>query len=163
MWLCILTHVMSVISSHNDLTTAFAFEKCCALMAFLFVHNVYIRTTIHPRTYAYMHTPTHARVYRHLYVHIGICICSPTCTQALRSALAATYAVTVPQCKPLSPGEVLGCTAPGLKDVDALMYVFFMLAQTYIYIYILIDSSVGGGVYYGQRNAQKNSLVFIFP
>ena len=33
-----------------------------------------------------------------------------------------TFAVIVPQCKPLSPGEVLGCTSPRLPDnVDALM------------------------------------------
>lgn len=31
------------------------------------------------------------------------------------------YEVTIPQARPLSPGEVLGCTAPKLKDVDALM------------------------------------------
>lgn len=31
------------------------------------------------------------------------------------------YTVTVPQTKPLSPGEILGCTAPKLRDVDALM------------------------------------------
>ena len=31
------------------------------------------------------------------------------------------YQVTVPQVKPLSPGEVLGCTAPKLPEVDALM------------------------------------------
>ena len=31
------------------------------------------------------------------------------------------YVVTVPQSKPLSPGEILGCTAPKLKDIDALM------------------------------------------
>ncbi|ORX41125.1 putative diphthamide synthesis protein-domain-containing protein [Kockovaella imperatae] len=33
------------------------------------------------------------------------------------------YDITIPQSKPLSPGEVLGCTAPKLKDVDALIYV----------------------------------------
>ncbi|KAK1922991.1 putative cytoplasm protein [Papiliotrema laurentii] len=33
------------------------------------------------------------------------------------------YEVTIPQARPLSPGEVLGCTAPKLKDVDALIYV----------------------------------------
>lgn len=33
------------------------------------------------------------------------------------------YEVTVPQSRPLSPGEVLGCTAPKLNDMDALMYV----------------------------------------
>lgn len=35
---------------------------------------------------------------------------------------ATTFKVLVPQVKPLSPGEVLGCTAPKLpKDVDALL------------------------------------------
>jgi len=33
------------------------------------------------------------------------------------------YEVTIPRSKPLSPGEILGCTAPRLNDVDALMYV----------------------------------------
>jgi 2-(3-amino-3-carboxypropyl)histidine synthase len=31
------------------------------------------------------------------------------------------YEVTVPRSKPLSPGEILGCTAPRLKDVDAIL------------------------------------------
>jgi 2-(3-amino-3-carboxypropyl)histidine synthase len=31
------------------------------------------------------------------------------------------YEVTIPQSRPLSPGEVLGCTAPKLQDVEALM------------------------------------------
>lgn len=31
------------------------------------------------------------------------------------------YDVTIPQARPLSPGEVLGCTAPKLNEVDALM------------------------------------------
>ena len=33
------------------------------------------------------------------------------------------YDVTIPRSKPLSPGEILGCTAPQLSDVDALLYV----------------------------------------
>ena len=33
------------------------------------------------------------------------------------------YDITIPQSRPLSPGEVLGCTAPKLSDVDALMSV----------------------------------------
>ncbi|RNA25918.1 diphthamide biosynthesis 1 [Brachionus plicatilis] len=33
------------------------------------------------------------------------------------------YLVKLPQCKPLSPGEILGCTAPKLSDTDALIYV----------------------------------------
>ena len=38
------------------------------------------------------------------------------------------YEVTVPRSKPLSPGEILGCTAPRLSDVDALMYATFHFA-----------------------------------
>jgi len=33
------------------------------------------------------------------------------------------YEVTIPRSKPLSPGEILGCTAPRLNDVDALIYL----------------------------------------
>lgn len=33
------------------------------------------------------------------------------------------YQVTIPQSKPLSPGEVLGCTAPSVPDVDILLYL----------------------------------------
>ena len=33
------------------------------------------------------------------------------------------YDVTIPRSKPLSPGEILGCTAPLLHDTDALMSV----------------------------------------
>ncbi|WVQ95545.1 diphthamide biosynthesis protein 1 [Kwoniella sp. CBS 9459] len=33
------------------------------------------------------------------------------------------YDVTIPQVRPLSPGEVLGCTAPKLGPTDALIYV----------------------------------------
>ncbi|XP_011496725.1 PREDICTED: diphthamide biosynthesis protein 1 [Ceratosolen solmsi marchali] len=33
------------------------------------------------------------------------------------------YSVTIPQSKPLSPGEILGCTAPQIKDIDVLVYV----------------------------------------
>ena len=32
------------------------------------------------------------------------------------------YEAIIPRSKPLSPGEILGCTAPRLEDVDALMY-----------------------------------------
>ncbi|KAF5388273.1 hypothetical protein D9615_000179 [Tricholomella constricta] len=33
------------------------------------------------------------------------------------------YEATIPRSKPLSPGEILGCTAPQLNDVDALVYL----------------------------------------
>ena len=38
---------------------------------------------------------------------------------------APIYEVTVPQIKPLSPGEILGCTSPRLdaSQVDAILYV----------------------------------------
>lgn len=42
--------------------------------------------------------------------------------QAVSSALKPQYDVLVPQCRPLSPGEILGCTSPRLdRHVDALM------------------------------------------
>lgn len=34
------------------------------------------------------------------------------------------YDATIPRSKPLSPGELLGCTAPPIGDVDALMYAY---------------------------------------
>jgi 2-(3-amino-3-carboxypropyl)histidine synthase len=40
------------------------------------------------------------------------------------TAYAGPYEATIPRSKPLSPGEILGCTAPVLSDVDALMWVF---------------------------------------
>uniref|UniRef100_A0A8I3S0G4 2-(3-amino-3-carboxypropyl)histidine synthase subunit 1 n=2 Tax=Canis lupus familiaris TaxID=9615 RepID=A0A8I3S0G4_CANLF len=44
--------------------------------------------------------------------------------QAAAQELKAEYRVSVPQCKPLSPGEILGCTAPHLpKEVEAVVYL----------------------------------------
>lgn len=42
-----------------------------------------------------------------------------------RERLAALYpSLRVPQCKPLSPGEVLGCTAPVLtEEADAIVFM----------------------------------------
>ena len=40
------------------------------------------------------------------------------------------YEIFIPRSKPLSPGELLGCTAPKLPDVDALMYAFNTLLIT---------------------------------
>ncbi|GJJ07323.1 hypothetical protein Clacol_001524 [Clathrus columnatus] len=39
------------------------------------------------------------------------------------SICAGRYEVKIPRSKPLSPGEILGCTAPKLTDVDALLYL----------------------------------------
>lgn len=33
------------------------------------------------------------------------------------------YEAIIPRSKPLSPGEILGCTAPSLSEVDAILYV----------------------------------------
>ncbi|TPX32977.1 hypothetical protein SmJEL517_g04016 [Synchytrium microbalum] len=43
--------------------------------------------------------------------------------QSAKQDLSTDYIVTVPQSKPLSPGEILGCTAPKLKDQDCLVYL----------------------------------------
>lgn len=37
--------------------------------------------------------------------------------------LCKNYKVEIPQCKPLSPGEILGCTAPKIKEKDAFIYL----------------------------------------
>lgn len=44
-------------------------------------------------------------------------------TPTRKSMWSGNYAPVVPRSKPLSPGEILGCTAPSVKDVDALMSV----------------------------------------
>ncbi len=33
------------------------------------------------------------------------------------------YQVKLPQSRPLSPGEILGCTSPKMTDVDIVIYV----------------------------------------
>ncbi|XP_008307600.2 2-(3-amino-3-carboxypropyl)histidine synthase subunit 1 [Cynoglossus semilaevis] len=44
--------------------------------------------------------------------------------QAVSSALKSDFDVLVPQCRPLSPGEILGCTSPRLdQHVDAIIYL----------------------------------------
>uniref|UniRef100_A0ACB8EDK4 Diphthamide biosynthesis protein 1 n=1 Tax=Sphaerodactylus townsendi TaxID=933632 RepID=A0ACB8EDK4_9SAUR len=44
--------------------------------------------------------------------------------QAATRELSSDYTVCTPQCKPLSPGEILGCTSPRLaKGTDAIVYL----------------------------------------
>ncbi|XP_068173683.1 2-(3-amino-3-carboxypropyl)histidine synthase subunit 1 [Antennarius striatus] len=44
--------------------------------------------------------------------------------QAVSTALKPDYDVLVPQCRPLSPGEILGCTSPHLEHhVNAIIYL----------------------------------------
>ncbi|KAJ3590723.1 hypothetical protein NHX12_008672, partial [Muraenolepis orangiensis] len=43
---------------------------------------------------------------------------------AVSAALRPEYEVLVPQCRPLSPGEILGCTSPRLDpNVKAILYL----------------------------------------
>eukprot|EP01134_Creolimax_fragrantissima_P002790 CFRG2790T1 len=46
-----------------------------------------------------------------------------TALQGAKEALSADYKVVIPQSKPLSPGELLGCTAPTLKENDYILYL----------------------------------------
>ena len=51
------------------------------------------------------------------------------------------YEATIPRVKPLSPGEILGCTAPRLSGVDALVYVCLTDCPAYA-THILLATSV---------------------
>nr|XP_020470521.1 2-(3-amino-3-carboxypropyl)histidine synthase subunit 1 [Monopterus albus] len=47
-----------------------------------------------------------------------------TALQAISAVLKPEYDVLVPQCRPLSPGEILGCTSPRLdRHVNAIIYL----------------------------------------
>ena len=43
--------------------------------------------------------------------------------QSIHRELQTEFNVVVPQSKPLSPGEILGCTSPRLPPVDAVVYI----------------------------------------
>ncbi|XP_078404320.1 2-(3-amino-3-carboxypropyl)histidine synthase subunit 1 isoform X1 [Cetorhinus maximus] len=44
--------------------------------------------------------------------------------QSTSQELRSEYNICVPQCKPLSPGEILGCTSPHIeKPMDAIIYL----------------------------------------
>ncbi|XP_014666087.1 PREDICTED: diphthamide biosynthesis protein 1-like [Priapulus caudatus] len=43
--------------------------------------------------------------------------------QSVKEDLSEDYTVQIPQCKPLSPGEILGCTSPLVPDADAIIYL----------------------------------------
>ena len=49
----------------------------------------------------------------------------PVASSSATPFSTGTYRITVPQVKPLSPGEVLGCTSPKLNDpsIDAILYL----------------------------------------
>lgn len=43
--------------------------------------------------------------------------------QSIQHILQGEFKVVIPQSKPLSPGEILGCTSPRLPAVDAVIYL----------------------------------------
>ncbi|CAL1543214.1 unnamed protein product [Lymnaea stagnalis] len=43
--------------------------------------------------------------------------------QSARQQLSPDYTVITPQSKPLSPGEILGCTSPRLAETDVIVYL----------------------------------------
>ncbi|XP_041349563.1 2-(3-amino-3-carboxypropyl)histidine synthase subunit 1-like isoform X2 [Gigantopelta aegis] len=46
-----------------------------------------------------------------------------TALQSASSVLGTDFKVIIPQSKPLSPGEILGCTSPKLQHADAIIYL----------------------------------------
>jgi len=51
---------------------------------------------------------------------------APNCSSVESACSCGSYQATIPQAKPLSPGEILGCTAPTLSNVDALLFVLLL-------------------------------------
>jgi 2-(3-amino-3-carboxypropyl)histidine synthase len=69
-----------------------------------------------------------------------------TCVQAVKRAVADVFPdVAVPQSRPLSPGEVLGCTAPRLADRDAFVCVLALASRDAGLIGACGNSFVGDG------------------
>ena len=46
-----------------------------------------------------------------------------TALQASKKLLQQDYNIVIPQTRPLSPGEILGCTSSPVGDYDSIMYV----------------------------------------
>ncbi|KAG6378505.1 putative diphthamide synthesis protein-domain-containing protein [Boletus reticuloceps] len=51
------------------------------------------------------------------------CETSDSLSDGKSSRWTGKYEAIIPRSKPLSPGEILGCTAPSLNGVDALLYL----------------------------------------
>lgn len=71
----------------------------------------------------YTHIQAHTICITHIHIHITIPRSSPSAINEASSLLSPQYTLTVPQVKPLSRGETLGCTAPYIRDADALVFV----------------------------------------
>lgn len=52
---------------------------------------------------------------------VDLDVASPIASESKTKLNTGRYDVTIPRAKPLSPGEILGCTAPQLGDVDAIL------------------------------------------
>lgn len=61
--------------------------------------------------------------------------------------------IFIPQAKPLSSGEILGCTSPKISDRDALMYV-----RTFLEISVKMI----GKLWNGCENIHNNFLIIEF-
>jgi 2-(3-amino-3-carboxypropyl)histidine synthase len=87
-------------------------------------------TTSEPTRLALVSTIQFAAALQHLKeslaadatIPVGLLPPNSTTAQEHHQFWAGSYQVTIPRSKPLSPGEVLGCTAPRLSNVDAILY-----------------------------------------
>lgn len=80
----------------------------------------------------------------------------------MRETLQQDYTVTIPQIKPLSPGEVLGCTAPKLGEADAIMYVGKGTCFNDVHINLPCDSYLGDGRFHLESIMVHNPQVPAF-
>jgi 2-(3-amino-3-carboxypropyl)histidine synthase len=46
-----------------------------------------------------------------------------SCIHEIRRRLKSPFLKKIPQLRPLSPGEVLGCTSPKIRDTDIVVYI----------------------------------------
>jgi diphthamide synthase subunit DPH2 len=54
---------------------------------------------------------------------VPVLVTQTSSTGSYLEASTGLYDATIPRSKPLSPGEILGCTAPKLGNVDAVLFV----------------------------------------
>lgn len=72
------------------------------------------------------------------------------------------YEATIPRSKPLSPGEILGCTAPTLKDVDALMCVVLYIFRYFPHLITHSTRYLGDGRFHLESIMIANPTVPAF-
>uniref|UniRef100_A0A2C9KZL2 2-(3-amino-3-carboxypropyl)histidine synthase subunit 1 n=1 Tax=Biomphalaria glabrata TaxID=6526 RepID=A0A2C9KZL2_BIOGL len=57
------------------------------------------------------------------YLQLNILSINGIAEKSAKQLLSPHYTVITPQSKPLSPGEILGCTSPKLTDCDVIIYL----------------------------------------